>query len=61
MLQGSERWLCRRRPGAPAQEPQLQAQAEARAALPFAERELAFPNFDLASQVRSGIDTSCIV
>ena len=54
-LTASMLYLCCRRPGAAAAEPQLQpqAQAEARAALPFAERELAFPSFDLASQVSS--------
>ena len=54
-LTASMLYLCCRRPGAAAAEPQLQpqAQAVARAALPFAERELAFPSFDLASQVSS--------
>ena len=43
------------RPAAPALEPQLQpqARAEARTALPFAERELSFPGLNLASQARA--------
>ena len=45
---------CWHRPGAPALEPQLQPQAaaEARTALPFAERELSFPSLNIASQAR---------